>query len=139
MGIEECKFVELPVVPGPQGDLAFAEGEEHVPFPIARVFFVYDVPREAVRGGHAHVAQQEVLFCLHGRLEVAIDDGSRRRAITLEDPRQGLYLPPLIWYDLVASSPGTVYMAMTSTHFDEADYIRDYEEYVAKIGAKAAG
>lgn len=139
MGIEECKLIELPVVTDPQGDLAFAEGETHVPFPIARVFYVYGVPGDAVRGGHAHLALQQVVFCLAGRLEIEVDDGARRRTHVLDDPRVGIYLPPMVWHDIGGFAPGTVYLALTSEDFDEADYIRDYDAYLDAVRAARAG
>jgi dTDP-4-dehydrorhamnose 3,5-epimerase-like enzyme len=137
VGIEECKLVELPVREDPQGDLAFAEGGRHVPFPIARVFYVYDVPGEAVRGGHAHLALEQAVFCVAGRLEVIVDDGTQREAFALESPRTGLYLPPMVWHDLGGFAPGSVYVVLTSAHFDEADYIRDRDEFLAAIGSLA--
>src|SRR4051794_35004282 len=100
MRIDDCRRIELPVVADPQGDLAFAEGESHVPFPIARVFYVYDVPVEAARGGHAHRALEQVVFCIAGRMELMIDDGRERRVEVLDDPRRGLYLPPMVWHDI---------------------------------------
>jgi hypothetical protein len=137
VGVEQCKLVELPTVPDPQGNLAFAEGGRHVPFEIARVFFVYDVPGEAVRGGHAHLALEQAVFCLAGRLDVVVDDGSRRQTFALEDPRTGLYLPQMVWHDLVGFSPGTAYLALTSAEFEESDYIRDYEQYLGALRAAA--
>lgn len=130
MGIEECKLVQLPVVEDLQGNLAFAEGESHVPFPIARVFYVYDVPAGAVRGGHAHIALEQVVFCVAGRFDVVVRNGTRRRTFAIEDPRAGLYLPPMVWHDLGGFSPGTVYLVLTSAPFDRDDYIRDYDEYL---------
>jgi uncharacterized RmlC-like cupin family protein len=135
MGGMKCRLVELPVVADPQGNLAFAEAEAQIPFPIARVFHVYDVPVGAKRGGHAHFELEEVVFCLAGALEIVVDDGESRRAYRLEDPRQGLYLPPMVWYDIGAFSPGSVYMVLASAKFDEADYIRDYDEYLATARA----
>jgi len=130
MGIQECSEIELPVVPDRQGDLAFAEGEGHVPFPIARVFFVYGVPESAARGGHAHRALEEAVFCLAGRMELTVDDGRQRRRIVLDDPRLGLYLPPMVWHDIGGFAPGTVYAALASAEFEEADYIRDRAEFL---------
>jgi dTDP-4-dehydrorhamnose 3,5-epimerase-like enzyme len=143
MGVEASRTIELPVMPDRQGDLAFVEGEAHVPFPIARVFFVYDVPADAARGGHAHIALEQAVFCLSGRLEMVLDDGERRRTCTLEDPRTGIYLPPMVWHDIRGFSPGTVYLALASAEFDEGDYIRDYGEYLrsaraARVGVEAA-
>jgi len=135
MGVEDCRPIELPVVEDPQGDLAFAEGERHVPFPIARVFYVYGVPGHAVRGGHAHLSLEQAVFCLAGRLEMAVDDGEQRRTHVLDDPRTGIYLPPMVWHDIGGFAPGAVYLALTSADFDEADYIRDYDEYLAAVKA----
>lgn len=138
MGIDQCKTIELPVVANPQGDLAFAEAETHIPFPIARAFYVYDIPAGAVRGGHAHFTLEEAVFCLAGRLEIAVDDGRGRHTHVLDDPRIGLYLPPMVWYDIAGFSAGTVYLAFASAPFDEADYIRDYDEYLTRVGAASA-
>lgn len=138
MGIEECKSIELPVVEDPQGDLAFAEEESHVPFPIARAFYVYGVPVGAKRGGHAHRALEQALFCLAGRLEIVVDDGERRRPHVLDDPRRGLYLPPMVWHDIGEFSPGTVYLVLASAPFDEGDYVRDYGEFRRLRAAAAA-
>jgi uncharacterized RmlC-like cupin family protein len=135
MGIERCKPIELPVVADPQGNLAFAEAEAHVPFPIARTFHVYDVPVGAARGGHAHIALEQAVFCLAGRLELVVDDGERRRTHVLDDPRSGLYLPPMVWHDIGGFAPGTVYLVLASAEFDEADYIRDHDAYLAAVGA----
>jgi hypothetical protein len=138
MGIEECKLIELPVVSNPQGDLAFAEAETHIPFPIARAFYVYDVPGGAARGGHAHFTLEEAVFCLAGRLEITVDDGERRCTFALENPHTGIYLPSMVWYDIGGFSPGTVYLAFASAPFDEADYIRSYDEYLTAVKAAPA-
>lgn len=138
MGIDQCKTIELPVVANPQGDLAFAEAEDHIPFPIARAFYVYDIPGGAVRGGHAHIALEEAVFCLAGQLEITVNDGKRRHTHRLEDPRAGLYLPPMIWYDIDRFSAGSVYLAFASAPFDEADYIRDYDEFLREIRSRQA-
>ncbi|HEX2266037.1 MAG TPA: FdtA/QdtA family cupin domain-containing protein [Solirubrobacterales bacterium] len=135
MRVDDCHPIELPVVADPQGNLAFAEAERHVPFPIARAFYVYDVPVGAARGGHAHLDLEQAVFCLAGRLELVVDDGERRRTVALEDPRTGLYLPPMVWHDIGGFSPGTVYLVLASAEFDEADYIRDHDEYLAAVRA----
>lgn len=137
VGLERCKLIELPVVADPQGNLAFAEGENHVPFPIARVFYVYGIPDGASRGGHSHHALEQVVFCVSGRLEITVDDGRERRTFVLDDPRQGLYLPPLVWHDIGGFDAGTVYLAFASSDFEESDYIRDYEQFLSAVGAAA--
>ena len=135
MGVERCKLIELPVVADPQGNLVFAEAESHVPFPVARVFCVYDIPVGAARGGHAHFRLEEVVFCLAGSLEMVVDDGVSRHTYRLEDARMGLYVPPMVWHDIGAFSENTVYMGLISTAFEEDDYIRDYDQYLASARA----
>lgn len=116
------------------GNLAFVEAETHVPFEIARVFFVYAVPGDAVRGGHAHRELEQALFCVSGELEIVVSDGRGRRRVRLDDPRRGIYLPPMVWHDLRRFAPGTVYLVLTSAPFSEDDYIRDYGDYLAARG-----
>lgn len=125
----------MPRVADPQGDLAFAEAENHVPFPIARVFYVYDIPVDAKRGGHAHLELEQVVFCLSGALEMVIDDSDSRWTYRLDDPHRGLYLPPMVWHDIGAFAEGTVYMVLASAEFDKADYIRDYDEFLSSMRA----
>jgi dTDP-4-dehydrorhamnose 3,5-epimerase-like enzyme len=134
VGVDECKLVELPVVDDPQGDLSVAEAQRQVPFRIARVFHVYGVPAGANRGGHAHRTLQQMIVGVQGRIEIALDDGSQRKTIALEQPDRGLYLPPMVWHDLSGFSPGTSYFVLASAHYDEADYIRDYGEFRRLIG-----
>lgn len=123
------------MVEDPFGDLAFAEEKTHVPFSISRVFFVYAVPGEAVRGGHAHRRLEQAVFCLNGRLEIVLRDGRRQRQVTLAEPHTGIYLPPMVWHDLGGFAPGTVYLVLSSEPFDEGDYIRDYDGYLAAVAA----
>jgi dTDP-4-dehydrorhamnose 3,5-epimerase-like enzyme len=130
MGLESCRLIELPAVADSQGSLVFAEAETHVPFPIARFFYVHDIPAEAARGGHAHYELEEVVFCLAGGLEMVLDDGSGRHTYRLENPRLGLYVPPMVWHEIGAFAANTVYMGVVSTPFEEGDYIRDYEQYL---------
>ena len=131
VGVDECKLVELPVVEDPLGNLAFAEAERDVPFPIARVYHVYGVPAGARRGGHAHRRIEQMVFCLGGGFEVAVDDGDRRDAFALDDPRFGLYLPPMIWHELSGFDAGSAYYVASSGSYDEAEYIRDRDEFLA--------
>jgi dTDP-4-dehydrorhamnose 3,5-epimerase-like enzyme len=137
VGIEQCKPVELPAIEDLDGSLAFAEGGRHVPFPIARTFHVYDVPEGVVRGVHAHRTLEQAVFCVAGSMDITVDDGTESRTIVLDSPRTGLYLPPMVWHRLDGFSPGAVYVVLTSAQFDESDYIRDYDEYLAATGSAA--
>lgn len=131
MGIDRCRLIELPVIRNPQGNLTFIEENRHVPFPIARVYYLYDVPEGAVRGGHAHRALEQLLVPIGGRFDVVVDDGSARRRIPLDDPRVGLHLPSMIWRELEDFSAGSFCLVLASAPYDETDYYRDYEEFRA--------
>jgi uncharacterized RmlC-like cupin family protein len=134
MGIDECRLVELPLVEDPQGNLAFAEGEREVPFSIARVYHVYGVPSAARRGGHAHRSIEQMVICLSGGFEVSVDDGSRRGVFAIGDPQFGLYLPPMVWHELRGFAADSAYYVASSGRYDEAEYIRDYDEFLAARG-----
>ncbi len=139
VSLDECKLVELPVVEHPQGNLAFAEGERQIPFQIARVYHVFAVPALARRGGHAHRRIEQVVFCLHGRFELSVDDGVRTGSFVLEDPKSGLYLPPLVWHELSGFAPGSAYYVASSGRYDEGEYIRDRDEFDRIATAPSAG
>lgn len=130
MGVDECKLVELPTVEDRQGNLVFAEGGRHVPFAIARTYHVYGVPAGARRGGHAHRRIEQLVVCLQGGFEVAVDDGVRRESFSLGDPRFGLYLPPLVWHELTGFTAGSAYYVVSSGRYDESEYIRDHGEFL---------
>jgi dTDP-4-dehydrorhamnose 3,5-epimerase-like enzyme len=124
-----AKWIEFEKFSDPQGSLTPVEGERHVPFPIKRVFFFYDVPVGSRRGAHAHREQHQVLACLAGGFDVDLNDGIRRQVVHVARPWRGLYLPPLLWTDQLNFDGGTVGLVLASDLFDEGDYIRDFEEY----------
>lgn len=131
LGIDDCKLLELPVVENPQGHLTFIEGQRHVPFPIARVYYLYDVPEGAVRGGHAHRELEQLIVPIGGELDVIVDDGERRERIHLDQPHVGLHIPSMIWRELENFSAGSFCLVLASAPYDEADYYRDYGEFRA--------
>lgn len=107
----------------------FAEHERHIPFPIKRIFTIYDVPAGQTRGGHAHRAQHQFILMLAGASTISIDEGAVTASERLERPIDGLYVPPLVWIELTEFTPGAVCVVLTSDRFDEADYIRDRDEF----------
>ena len=124
------RLVDLPVISDPRGDLTFVEGNRHVPFDIARVYYLYNVPVDSERGGHAHKSLQQVVFALSGSFRMKIDDGHRQSEYWLRDPRKGLYISNLIWREMDSFSQGAVCMVLASRVYDEADYIRDYDTFL---------
>lgn len=131
MGVDDCRLIDLPVIHNPQGNLTFIEGQTHVPFDIARVYYLYDVPGGAERGGHAHKELQQLLVAMSGSFEIVVDDGTKRRGIRLNRSYVGLYMPSMIWRELVDFSSGSVCMVLASKPYEEADYIRDYKSFRA--------
>src|SRR6056297_1872289 len=124
-----ARLIRLPVISDPRGDLTFVEGENHVPFSIARVYYLYNVPVDSERGGHAHKALEQVVFALSGSFRINVDDGRQKTDYWLRDPRKGLYISRLIWREMDSFSQGAVCMVLASHPYDEADYIRDYAEF----------
>lgn len=125
------KIFDIPKIRD-EGYLCFMEGNNHIPFPIKRIYFIYDVIKNAVRGKHAHKKTEQVLFCIHGSITVILDNGHEKEAITLNKPHQGLYLGTMMWHEMVAFKPGTVLLVIASEKYDENDYIRNYKTYLEK-------
>lgn len=135
MRVADAKLVELPRVTDPRGNLTFIEGSRHVPFAIARVYYLYDVPGGETRGGHAHRALEQFIIAMSGSFDVVLDDGRDQRTVNLNRSYYGLYLPRMVWRELVNFSSGSVCAVLASEYYDEADYFRDYDEFVAATGA----
>lgn len=129
MSVHDCELLELPVIRAPEGNLTFIEGARHVPFDVARVYYLYDVPGGASRGGHAHRELEQLIIATSGSFEVVLDDGSETRRVMLRRSHVGLYLPSMIWRELVDFSSGSVCLVLASAAYDEADYYRDYDEF----------
>jgi hypothetical protein len=125
--------IELPQIHDPRGDLTFVEGGNHIPFPIARVYYLYNVPVDAERGGHAHRELEQVVFALSGSFRMKIDDGTAKSEHWLRDPRKGLYISKLVWREMDAFSQGAVCMVLASHPYDEADYFRDYGDFLEAL------
>jgi dTDP-4-dehydrorhamnose 3,5-epimerase-like enzyme len=124
-----CSKIALPEVADHRGRLMFAEDGRHVPFPIRRIFAIYDIPSGIARGGHAHRSQEQLLVMLAGACRVVIDEGSSKSEEALNSPTQGLYVPPRVWIELKDFARASVCLVLTSDHYDEHDYIRDYDEF----------
>lgn len=127
--IDDCKMIDLRKISDPRGNLTPIEGGSELPFDIKRVYYLYDVPSGASRGAHAHKALQQLIVAANGSFTITLDDGVRKKAVTLNRPYQGLLIVPGIWRVLDDFSSGAVLLCLASEHYDEADYIRSYKEF----------
>ena len=128
--IDEVVWVEIPKITDPRGNLAVIE-KDTIPFAIQRVYYLFDVPSDASRGGHAHKEQLELLVPLSGSFQVVINDGINQKSILLNKPYKGLLITQGIWRELTDFSAGAVCLVVSSGEFDEEDYIRDYDDFLA--------
>jgi len=129
MKIKDVKIIDLPKILDPRGNLSFIEEHKHVPFKIARSYWIYDVPGGVTRGGHAYRKNQEFIVALSGSFDVIIDDGSERKVFSLNRSYYGLYVPKGLWRQMGNFSTNSLALILASTLFDQADYIYDYEQF----------
>ena len=122
------KLIDIPKITDTRGNLSVIENET-IPYPVKRVYYLYDVPSDSFRGGHSHIAQSEFLIALSGSFNVIVDNGQKRESITLNKPNKGLLIEPGIWRELENFSSGSVCLVLASDTFSEEDYIRSYETF----------
>lgn len=124
------KLIEIPKIEDPRGNLSVIENLT-VPFEIKRVYYLYDVPSGAYRGGHAHKDQSELLIAVSGSFEVVLDNGIKKDTVMLNRPNFGLLITTMVWRELQNFSSGSVCLVLASDVYDEADYIRDYGHFIS--------
>jgi hypothetical protein len=130
MALSDCRLIQLPKISDPRGNLTFIENETHIPFSISRIYYLYDVPGGADRGGHAHKTLNQLMIAISGSFDVEIDDGRSKRKFHLNRSYTGLYVTSMIWRELDNFSSGSVCMVLASQKFDEADYYRTYSSFL---------
>ena len=127
--IQNCELLPIPKIEDPRGNLSVIENNV-VPFKINRVYYLYDVPAGAERGGHAHKKLQQFLIALSGSFDVILNDGKEVKTITLNKPFEGLLITNEIWRELKNFSPGAVCLVIASDVFSEDDYIREFQDFL---------
>jgi len=130
--ISKVSLIDIPKVHDERGSLAVVE-KQTIPFAIKRVYYLYDVPSDSFRGGHAHLEQQSVIIALSGSFEVIVDDGKTKKRIMLNKPNQGLFIPTHIWREIDNFSSGAVCLVLASTEYNEDEYIRDYKDFSLSV------
>jgi len=128
--LNDIQFINFPVIEDVRGNLAFIQNDI-LPFEFKRIYYLFDVPSTAFRGGHSHINQHEILTALSGSFEVVLDDGIEKKTFLLNKPNVGLHITTGIWRELQNFSSGAVCLVVASDIFEEADYVRDYGEFLA--------
>lgn len=131
MTLDACRLLELPRIDDARGSLTFVEGGRHVPFAIARTYYLYDVPPGTRRGAHGHKTLEQLVVAVNGAFDITLDDGANRQQWRLDSPNHGLYIAPMIWRAMENFAPASVCLVLASAPYDEADYIRDYPSFLA--------
>ena len=138
MTLKDCRIIDLPKITSSLGNLTAIESGQQVPFGIQRVYYLYDVPGGAERGEHAHRELQQLIIAMSGSFDVILDDGYNKQRFHLNRPYQGLYVRTLIWRELDNFSSGSVCMVLASNRYDEADYYRNYDEFLCALTNETA-
>lgn len=122
-----------------RGQLVALEEFNDIPFRIKRVYYMYDTVSDVVRGHHAHKKLQQILVCVHGSCKIRLDNGHEKKVVALEKPYEGLYVANNMWREMFDFSPDAVLMVFASELYDESDYIRNYDEFLAFVKQSEAG
>lgn len=133
MSLDACRIIDLPVVHNVRGNLTFLEAGRSVPFEIRRVYYLYDVPGGAERGGHAHKRLHQLMIAMSGSFDVRLDEGGQHKKFHLNRSFHGLYISPMVWRHLDNFSSGSVCMVLASDYYDESDYYRSYDEFLGAL------
>lgn len=128
--IHDCKLIELPRKYDRRGSLTPIYNQEHIPFDIVRTYYLYDVPGGENRGGHAHKELQQLIVSVMGAFDVVLDDGFDKKKVRLERAYYGLYVPRMIWRELINFSSGAICLVLASLPYMEEEYVRDYQDFL---------
>lgn len=133
---DSIRKIDLRKIADPRGALTFIEGNNHVPFDIRRVYYLYDVPGGEERGGHAHYNLQQLIIGISGSFDVHFDNGIDKVTMTCNRPYEGILMKSLIWRELSNFSSGSVCLVLASDFYAESDYIRDYDKFLKAVKEK---
>ena len=131
--LDNCWLEDLSVKGDHRGRLISLEGDRNVPFAIERIYYIYGTDSATERGFHAHVALQQLAVCVSGRCTMRLDNGRDRRDVVLNRPDQAIYIGSMIWREMRDFTPDCVLMVLADARYDEGDYIRDYDRFMALV------
>ena len=130
ISVSNCSLIELPKIESRAGNLTSIHNSIEIPFDIKRIFYLYDIPGGKDRGAHAHIECHQILIAASGSFDVLLDDGKSKKLVTLNQPYNGLYIPPGIWASEVNFSSGSICLVLASHKYDEKDYLREYNAFL---------
>ncbi len=128
--MEQVRIIQLPKIEDPRGNLTFIEGDNHIPFEIKRTYWIYDVPGGEHRGGHAFIQQNEFIVAISGSFDVIVNNGIEQKTFSLNRSYYGLYIPNGLWREMNNFSTNSLALVLSSTLYDDKDYIRDFNEFI---------
>ncbi len=128
--VDDCDIIELPIVHNENGNITALENNVNIPFDIKRVYYLYDVPMGAERGGHAHYELQQYVVAASGSFTFILDDGISKKEVFLNHPNKALHIKPGIWREMKGFSSGSICLVLASMEYTEIDYIREYKDFL---------
>ncbi len=128
--IADCRVIDLGKISSDKGSLTYAETDYNLPFEVKRVYYTYDIPAGAERGGHSHIDQHELVIAASGSFKITLNDGKKKQTVFLNNPQKGLHIAPGIWRELIDFSTGSVVLVLASDIYLEEDYIRDFNDFI---------
>jgi hypothetical protein len=126
----DCSIIDLPLIHNQKGNITVLENIKSIPFEIKRIYYLYDVPYAAERGGHAHYELQQFVVAACGSFTFVLDDGVNKKEVFLNSPRRALHIKPGIWREMKDFSGGSICLVLASSLYKEEDYIRDYQRFL---------
>lgn len=127
------QWVKFPTLGDDRGSLVALEGNKSVPFDIRRVYYIFGTQPGVARGFHAHKALKQVAVCVTGKCKMLLDNGTEKAEVWLDSPTKGVVISPMFWHEMHEFSPDCVLLVLASEHYDESDYIRDYESFIKVV------
>ena len=135
--VDDCEVIKLNTIKSyRKGSITPVYNNDHIPFAINRIYYLYDVPTFSERGGHAHKELQQLIVAASGSFEILLNDGKEEKKIYLNSPSYGIYIPPMMWRELRKFSGGSVCLVLASNYYSEEDYFRDFTEFLNKKNIK---
>jgi hypothetical protein len=128
--VDDCLIINLPKIHNSAGNITVLENFKDIPFNVKRVYYLYDVPMGAERGGHGHYELEQYIIAASGSFTFVLDDGKNKKEVFLNDPSKALHIKPGIWREIKGFSSGSICLVLASHEYSEVDYIRDYDEYL---------